>query len=241
MAKKKVKRSKPFKSSVRKSNVKAYIDKRLAPLKDIRYIDDDSGSNSVGTAGFLTLGILPVPTRGDSQLGNRTGDTIYITQMRMIITVEGIESILGVADIYNRFCYRLFWLKNNNGSATPPSITGGAEAIFDTSSTSGSGEVYAPWGVNMKNRVSPILEGKGLVVGVDYTVATSNLQFVKEHVYQRVITKTFKRPIKIVFSASDSDLQSTFIGKLPMIAILTDSNATPNPTFQCQTRWFYQS
>jgi len=227
------------KSALSKKIVKSMIAKAIRPLKDIRYIDDDTGANAVGSTGFLTLGILPVPPRGDATLGGRTGDVIYLTEMRMILTVEGVESIVGAADIYNRFAWRLFFLKNNNGSATPPTVAGGAEAIFDTSGTSGSGEAYAPWGINMRSRVQPITEGRGLVVGVDYTVATSNIQFVKEHVYQRIITKKWKKPVKIVFSASDSDLQSTFIGKLPMFACISDSTAPTHPNFQMQTRFFY--
>jgi len=221
--------------------VRSMIAKATNPLKDLRYIDDDTGSNSLSNAGVIFIGTLPVPPRGDAQLGNRSGDTIFITKMRMIITVEGVESSAGLADIYNRFAWRFFWLKNNNASGTPPAITGGAEAIFDTSGTSGSGEALSPWGVNMKNRVSTIKEGKGLVVGVDYTVATSNIQFVKEHVYQRIITKTFKRPVKIVFSASDSDLQTTFIGKMPVFSAISDSTAASHPTIQVQTRYFYYS
>lgn len=205
---------------------------------DFRYSDDDSGDVFLSSAGTVDVGIFSVPPRGDVLQGQRTGDTIQIHSMRMVVTVTGVQSTLGLADIFNRFGFRVFFIKSNNGSSSPPSATG-ANGVYDTSAFSGSGLVYAPWGPGLKPQVRAIAGRHGMVAGVDYTVATSNIQFVKENIATFVIYKKFKRPVVVKFTASDSNTQSTWITNMPVFCAISDSTTGSHPTLRYQTRWWY--
>ena len=204
---------------------------------DERIIDDDSTSYGVGQSGTVDIGILPVPTRGDL-VNNRSGNKITITKMRMAITVQGTESTVGLSDIFNRFSIIIGYLKSNNGSATPPTITGNT-GFFDTSNFTFPTAVYAPIGDDLKKDIVVLKKYKGMVAGLDYNTTVSNLAFVKDHIWTAIFTHTFKIPLEINFKTTDTDAQASFMSALPFIAILTDSLTTPHPSIQYQTRWNY--
>jgi len=193
------------------------------------------------SAGGVDVGILPVPGRGTAEAATRLGDEIYVHRMRMVITVTGTESQAGLADFFNRFVFKCFWVKINGGSSTPPTLLTNV-GIWDTSGFAGtSAAILAPMSETLKAQTRPIFTKYGEVYGIDYTVATSNIAGMKGHIWTKVINVTFKRPVKVQFSSVDTNAQSTFRTAMPVFAYLSDSSVTPSPTLRYQTRWWYSA
>lgn len=217
---------------------KRFVQRMIAPLKQLCYTDDNVwNGSSVTTSGIISK-CFTVPAVGGS-INQRLGDTVYLKKMIYSIVVRGAESTTFFnTDLYNNFDVKICYVKRNNGQNIP-AITG-VNGIYDNTYFNANTVMDAPLGDDIMDQIKVLKVFKGKVAGLEIgTASTAPIPYVSDHVYRRSGTIYFKGKGKRCDFNSSTDATTSFNGMVPFIVAMSDSGATPNPQIYASVRcWF---
>jgi len=189
------------------------------PRVDYKYTDFTSGPGSITTSGTilnLTANLVP----GTGFKNNFIGREVTPTSLDIRYEVVGASSnVFAAADLNNKMRVLIFQWEDS----TTPSVTGIIENAAVLSPISGinyenidvlSDKIYSTW-----------------VNSFDATSAYGNSNSYSTRIYVKA-----RKLMPLTWNSGNTDFQKGTIYCL----VISDSAATPNPTFSIQTRLVYQ-